>query len=197
MPDLWGGGSSLRSLLVRFRYGMEWGKSLLQQRIRGGINCYQFTGAPQTTKSKLPQRHQHGRWPLPGSSPGGYYGAHLSPELLGEYSSGTSCRCSPYTATNQIKIRSTAESKSASGLHGWGSSQRGAEADRSGCNTTNIPLHYARRQPIRTSTVGARIGLAYTACGPLLSPFLSSAFRNEIVFVEGEHVLPVDVSYVQ
>merc|ERR1711924_53476 len=101
------------------------------------------------------------------------------------------------TATNQIKIRSTAESKSASGLHGWGSSQRGAEADRSGSHTTKIPLHYARRQPIRTSTVGARIGLAYTACGPLLYPFLSSAFRNEIVFVEGEHVLPVDVSYVQ
>ena len=73
VPDLWRGGSSLRSLLVRFRYGMEWGKSLLEQRIRGGINCYQFTVAPKTTKSKLPQRHQHGRWPLPGSFPGGYY----------------------------------------------------------------------------------------------------------------------------
>merc|ERR1711924_196575 len=102
------------------------------------------------------------------------------------------------TATNHnLKIRSTAKSESASGLHGRGSSQRGAEADRSGCNTTNIPLHYARRLPIRTSTVGVRIGLAYTACGPLLSPFLSSAFINEIVFVEGEHVLPVDVAYVQ
>merc|ERR1712224_692777 len=87
------------------------------------------------------------------------------------------------TATNHnLKIRSTAESKGASGLHGWGSSQRGAEADRSGCNTTNIPLHYARRQPIRTSTVGARIGLAYIACGPLLCSFLTSALRNESVF---------------